>query len=165
MTPFCCKLTASIRKRKSCVHPLNEDKGGIVTIRSAFYPPQVSLWPLITGMPLGTLDNTRTTLGRSLLRTWLLRPSLSIKVINARHDAVECFTRSENLDIANIMHSQLAGIKNIPRILSALRTGKANLANWQGLVKVSLQSGCGPHYDSTNDLNVKVHFPHCDAPG
>jgi DNA mismatch repair protein MSH5 len=93
------------------------------------------------GMPLGTLDNTRTTLGRSLLRTWLLRPSLSIKVINARHDAVECFTRSENLDIANIMHSQLAGIKNIPRILSALRTGKANLANWQGLVKVRLQSG------------------------
>lgn len=93
------------------------------------------------GMPLGTLDNTRTTLGRSLLRTWLLRPSLSIKVINARQDAVECFTRSENLDIANIMHSQLAGIKNVPRILSALRTGKANLANWQGLVKVRLQSG------------------------
>ena len=96
---------------------------------------------LDNGMPLGTLDNTRTKLGRSLLRTWLLRPSLSIKVINARHDAVECFTRSENLDIANIMHSQLAGIKNTPRILSALRTGRANLANWQGLVKVRLQSG------------------------
>jgi DNA mismatch repair protein MSH5 len=80
------------------------------------------------------------TLGRSLLRTWLLRPSLSLEVIKARHDAVECFTRPENLDIVNIMHSQLGGIKNIPRILFALKTGKANLANWQGLVKVRVIS-------------------------
>src|SRR5712671_6221452 len=85
---------------------------------------------------VGTLDSTRTTLGRSLLRTWLLRPSLSLEVINARHNAVECFTSPENLDIANIMHSQLGGIKNTPRILSALKAGRANLANWQGLVKV-----------------------------
>jgi hypothetical protein len=117
--------------------------------------------------PLGTLDNTRTSLGRSLLRTWLLRPSLSLEVINARHDAIECFMRSENLDIAGIMHSQLAGIKNIPRILSALRTGKANLANWQGLVKVRVQFRWvgQPCCDNTNDPNMKVHFPHCDAPG
>jgi len=88
----------------------------------------------------GTLDSTRTTLGRSLLRTWLLRPSLSLEVINARHNAVECFTSSENLDIANIMHSQLGGIRNIPRILSALKAGRANLANWQGLVKFTFHT-------------------------
>ncbi|KAF8476686.1 DNA mismatch repair protein MutS [Russula ochroleuca] len=88
----------------------------------------------------GTLDSTRTSLGRSLLRTWLLRPSLSLAVINARHDAVECFTRPENLDIANIMHSQLGGIKNVPRILSALKAGKATLANWQGLVKFTFHT-------------------------
>ncbi|KAI9451401.1 DNA mismatch repair protein MutS [Russula earlei] len=88
----------------------------------------------------GTLDSTKTTLGRSLLRTWLLRPSLSFKVIDARHDAVECFTRPENLDIASVMHSQLGGIKNIPRILSALKAGKANLANWQGLVKFTFHT-------------------------
>ncbi|KAI0297721.1 hypothetical protein BC826DRAFT_1000939 [Russula brevipes] len=64
----------------------------------------------------GTLDSTRTTLGRSLLRTWLLRPSLSLDVINARHDA------------------------NIPRILSALKAGKASLANWQGLVKFTFHT-------------------------
>ncbi|KAI9508899.1 DNA mismatch repair protein MutS [Russula earlei] len=62
----------------------------------------------------GTLDSTKTTLGRSLLRTWLLRPSLSL--------------------------SQLGGIKNIPRILSALKAGKANLANWQGLVKFTFHT-------------------------
>ena len=85
---------------------------------------------------LGMLDATRTTLGRSLLRTWVLRPSLSLEVINARHDAVECFTRPENVDIANVMHGQLKGIKNVPRILVALRAGKAVLTDWQGLVKV-----------------------------
>ncbi|KAH9983340.1 DNA mismatch repair protein MutS [Russula compacta] len=89
----------------------------------------------------GTLDNTKTTLGRSLLRTWLLRPSLSLEVLNARHDAVECFTRPENFDIANVMHAQLGGIKNIPRTLSALRAGKATLVNWQSLVKVRVNSG------------------------
>jgi hypothetical protein len=85
---------------------------------------------------LGMLDNTKTTLGRSLLRTWLLMPSLSLDVIHARHDAVECFTRPENIDIANVMHGQLKGIKNVPRVLSALRAGKAVLTDWQGLVKV-----------------------------
>ncbi|KAH9980113.1 DNA mismatch repair protein MutS [Lactifluus volemus] len=88
----------------------------------------------------GTLDNTRTTLGRSLLRTWLLRPSLSLEVINVRHDAVECFTRPENLDIANVMHSQLGGIKSVPRILATLRAGKAILADWQGLVRFTFHT-------------------------
>lgn len=88
----------------------------------------------------GMLDNTRTTLGRSLLRTWLLMPSLSLDVINARHDAVECFTRPENIDIANVMHGQLKGIKNVPRVLSALRAGKAVLTDWQGLVKFTFHT-------------------------
>ncbi|KAI0276495.1 DNA mismatch repair protein MutS [Russula aff. rugulosa BPL654] len=63
-------------------------------------------------------------LGRSLLRTWLLRPSLSLEVINSRHNAVD----------------QLGGIKNIPRILSALKAGRANLANWQGIVKFTFHT-------------------------
>lgn len=63
-------------------------------------------------------------------------PSLSLEVINARHDAVECFTRLENIDIANVMHGQLKGIRNVPRVLAALRAGKAVLTDWQGLVKV-----------------------------
>ncbi|KAI0304271.1 muts domain V-domain-containing protein, partial [Multifurca ochricompacta] len=88
----------------------------------------------------GTLDTTRTTLGRGLLRTWLLRPSLSLEVINARHDAVECFTRPENIDIANVMHSQLRGINNVPRVLAALRVGKARLVDWQGLVKFTFHT-------------------------
>lgn len=111
---------------------------------------------------LGMLDSTRTTLGRSLLRTWLLRPSLSLEVINARHDAVECFTLPENIDIANVMHGQLNGIKNVPRVLAALRTGKTVLTDWQGLVKVRVNPGWASRvYSQTR--GGKVHFPHCNA--
>ena len=84
----------------------------------------------------GTLNGTKTTLGRALLRTWLLRPSLSLSVINDRHEAVECFMRLENIATATLMHSHLKGIKNMPRILSLLRTGRGKLADWQGFVKV-----------------------------
>ncbi|KAF7314371.1 DNA mismatch repair protein 5 [Mycena kentingensis (nom. inval.)] len=83
----------------------------------------------------GTLNGTSTTLGRALLRTWLLRPSLSLAVIKARHDAVECFTSSENLVPASAMQNHLKGIKNVPRILEVMRCGKAKMTDWQGLVK------------------------------
>ena len=85
----------------------------------------------------GILNNTRTVLGRALLREWLLRPSTSIDVIHSRHDAVECFVRTENLALVNTMQTHLKGIKNVPKILAAMRTGKAQIADWQGLVKVS----------------------------
>ncbi|KAF8645267.1 hypothetical protein AX16_008091 [Volvariella volvacea WC 439] len=83
----------------------------------------------------GILNNTRTALGRSLLRTWFLRPSLSLSVIQARHDAVACFTSPENTVTVTSMHNHLKGVKNVPRILGVMRTGKARLADWQGLVK------------------------------
>ncbi|KAF8957258.1 hypothetical protein BDZ97DRAFT_2079293 [Flammula alnicola] len=83
----------------------------------------------------GILNNTKTTLGRSLLRTWLLRPSLSLSVIKSRQDAVGCFVRSENVATANLLHHHLKGIKNMPRIMSLMKDGKAKLADWQGLVK------------------------------
>ncbi|KAG1765597.1 DNA mismatch repair protein MutD [Suillus placidus] len=88
----------------------------------------------------GILDNTRTPLGRSLLRTWLMRPSLSIPVIAARHDAIECFLHPENLAPASALQTHLKGIKNIPRILGLLQSGKAGVGDWQGLVKFTYHS-------------------------
>lgn len=88
----------------------------------------------------GTLNGTKTTLGRALLRTWLLRPSLSLSVINDRHEAVECFMRLENIATGTLMHSHLKGIKNMPRILSVLRTGRGKLADWQGFVKFTFHT-------------------------
>ncbi|KAG2361520.1 DNA mismatch repair protein MutS [Suillus spraguei] len=88
----------------------------------------------------GILDNTRTPLGRSLLRIWLMRPSLSIPVIAARHDAIECFLHPENLAPASTLQNHLKGIKNIPRILGLLKAGKAGVGDWQGLVKFTYHS-------------------------
>ncbi|KAJ7675742.1 DNA mismatch repair protein MutS [Mycena polygramma] len=88
----------------------------------------------------GTLNTTKTTLGRALLRTWLLRPSLSLSVIKARHDAVACFISPENLVPAYAMQGHLKGIKNVPRILEMMRSGKAKLSDWQGLVKFTFHS-------------------------
>lgn len=87
---------------------------------------------------IGILDSTRTSLGRILLRQWLLRPSLSLEVINSRHDAVECFSRADNIVTATAMHNHLKGLKNIPRIMKLLKVGKAGLLDWEGLVKVSV---------------------------
>ncbi|KAJ6559109.1 DNA mismatch repair protein MutS [Mycena vulgaris] len=88
----------------------------------------------------GILNSTKTTLGRTLLRTWLLRPSLSLAVIKARHDAVACFMSSENSVPVHAMHTHLKGIKNVPRILEIMRSGKAKMADWQGLVKFTFHS-------------------------
>lgn len=95
---------------------------------------------MLTYFHPGTLNGTKTSLGRSLMRTWFLRPSLSLEVINARHDAVACFSDSENLVSANAMHGHLKGIKNVPRILGIMRMGRAKVSDWQGLVKVSCLS-------------------------
>ncbi|KAF8890007.1 muts domain V-domain-containing protein [Gymnopilus junonius] len=88
----------------------------------------------------GILNNTKTTQGRSLLRTWLLRPSLSVSEIRSRHDAVECFMRAENLTTANALHNHLKGVKNVPRIMGLMKDGKAKLADWQGLVKFTFHA-------------------------
>ncbi|PCH37347.1 hypothetical protein WOLCODRAFT_167438 [Wolfiporia cocos MD-104 SS10] len=86
------------------------------------------------------LNNTKTTLGRALMRGWLLRPSLSLSVINSRHDAIACFSHPDNLVTADTVHAHLKGIKNIPRILRILRAGKAKVADWQGLENFAFHS-------------------------
>jgi DNA mismatch repair protein MSH5 len=87
----------------------------------------------------GILNNTKTVLGRSLMRQWLLRPSLSLSIIKARHDAVECFMRPENQVPASLMEAHLKGIKNMPRILNTMQSGRAKLSDWQHLIKVTLE--------------------------
>lgn len=107
-------------------------------------------------MTIGILNSTRTTLGRSLMRSWFLRPSLSLDVINARLDAVECFLRPENIVVSNSMHSHLQGIRNVPRILTAIRAGKARASEWQGVVKV--RERCVVFVYFANDLFRQLTF-------
>jgi len=88
---------------------------------------------------VGILNNARTTLGRNLLREWLLRPSLSLPVITARHAAVACFVNPDNITTADDIQGHLSGIKNTPRILKMLRYGRGNVKDWQGIVEVRAQ--------------------------
>ncbi|KAL1736511.1 DNA mismatch repair protein MutS [Schizophyllum commune] len=88
----------------------------------------------------GIINTTKTTLGRQLLKTWFLRPSLSIPVITARHDAIDCFLSPDNNSPVRSMHGHLKGIKNVPRILATIKSGGATLVEWQGLVKFTFHA-------------------------
>ncbi|EKM51809.1 uncharacterized protein PHACADRAFT_262157 [Phanerochaete carnosa HHB-10118-sp] len=88
----------------------------------------------------GILDYTKTSLGKALLRQWLLRPSLSRDVIVARHDAVACFIRPENATTIESMHVHMKGIKNVPKILAVIKSGRAKVSDWQSLVKFAFHS-------------------------
>jgi DNA mismatch repair protein MSH5 len=129
------QLASGLRKREPCFSSFRQNQGRIVAV---WYIAFCDLF--LTHIRSGTLNTTKTTLGRALLRTWLLRPSLSLSVIKARHDAVACFTAPENLVPAHAMQGHLKGIKNVPRILEIMRSGKAKMSDWQGLVKFTFHS-------------------------
>ncbi|KAJ3837138.1 muts domain V-domain-containing protein [Lentinula raphanica] len=104
----------------------------------------------------GILNVTNTALGRVLMRSWLLRPSLSLSVINSRHDAVECFLQPENITTANTLNGHLKGIKNVPRMLSILRSGKAKVGEWQGLLKFTVL--CAMLKETLSELHEASHL-------
>lgn len=85
---------------------------------------------------VGILNNTRTALGRKLLREWLLRPSLSLPLIAARHAAIACFVDPDNITTADDILGHLSGIKNTPRMLKTLKSGRGKIKDWQGVVEV-----------------------------
>ncbi|GAA5820731.1 hypothetical protein JCM3770_005267 [Rhodotorula araucariae] len=81
----------------------------------------------------GLVNITRTPLGKILLRQWFLRPSLELGVIEARHDAVECFRRDVNQAPIDAIQAHFKHVKNIPRVLKALMGGTADLKDWQAV--------------------------------
>ncbi|KAJ1306187.1 hypothetical protein OPQ81_010896 [Rhizoctonia solani] len=81
------------------------------------------------------LNHTSTYLGKSLLRRWCLRPSLSIPTITARHAAIECFTLAENSNNVSTIRSNLRGLCQVPKAMALLRTGRGRLSEWRGVAK------------------------------
>ena len=114
-------------------------------------------------MALGILDFTKTNFGRSLLRQWCLRPSLSIPEIEGRHDAVDKFVQGENISTAEAMHAQLKGLKNTPRAFARIKAGKGTVVEWQGLVRVSYEfRAVSP---SMNNASLEVRISRVNSPG
>ncbi|GAA5983518.1 hypothetical protein JCM11641_005836 [Rhodosporidiobolus odoratus] len=84
----------------------------------------------------GIVNVARTPLGRLLMKQWFIRPSLELMVIEKRHLAVECFLRSENHHIVDAIQSNFRLIKNTPRVLKSLASGRGGLKDWQTMWQV-----------------------------
>ncbi len=85
--------------------------------------------PLFTGTDAGatlfrTLDATMTPMGKRLLRSWLLRPSIAREEINARLDAVEA--QVKNTIAREELRRALDGILDLERLLSRAAMETAN---------------------------------------
>jgi len=85
--------------------------------------------PLFTGTDPGatvfrTLDATITPMGKRLLRSWLLRPSIDRTEINARLDAVEA--QVKDLIAREELRRALDGILDLERLLSRAAMETAN---------------------------------------
>ncbi|GAA5944527.1 hypothetical protein JCM3775_003284 [Rhodotorula graminis] len=81
----------------------------------------------------GIVNIARTPLGKLLMRQWFIRPSLELDVIEARHDAVECFIRDENQPAIDAVEANFKHIKNVRRVLKAIASGDGSLSDWQAI--------------------------------
>jgi len=70
------------------------------------------------------LDCTITPMGKRLLRSWMLRPSIDFQEINQRLDAVECMVR--DLVAREELRRSLDGILDLERLLSRITLETAN---------------------------------------
>jgi DNA mismatch repair protein MutS len=85
--------------------------------------------PLFAGADTGitlfrSIDATVTPMGKRLLRSWLLRPSIEITEINARLDAVE--VQVKDTVGREELHRALDGILDLERLLSRVTLETAN---------------------------------------
>jgi DNA mismatch repair protein MutS len=85
--------------------------------------------PLFAGADAGvtlfrSLDATVTPMGKRLLRSWMLRPSLDVAEINARLDAVE--TQVKESIAREELRRALDGILDLERLLSRVTLETAN---------------------------------------
>ncbi|PWN19665.1 hypothetical protein BCV69DRAFT_250376, partial [Microstroma glucosiphilum] len=104
------------------------------------------------------LDNLRTPISHTLLNRWFLFPSMSLTILSARHQAVECLASSASSAVANALVSHLKGIKNIPRLVNTLQRGGTQLSMWKGLfafcVKTLHIRACMAELDSAEDVPI-----------
>ncbi len=76
------------------------------------------------GTLIKVLDSTNTSMGSRMLKSWLLKPLLSIDKINKRLDAVEEFNR-EYL-IREELKENLKAVNDIERLISRISYGSAS---------------------------------------
>ncbi|GAA5937745.1 MutS family protein MSH5 [Sporobolomyces koalae] len=86
------------------------------------------------------LNLTRSSLGSSLMRQWLIRPSLELSVIEQRHETVACLLRPENAAPADTIRSHLKSVKNPNKAVLTLLHGRGKLREWTTLYQMVYSS-------------------------
>src|SRR5204863_5303246 len=101
----CLVLDAVTVRNLELVEPLFSNAG-----------PEVTLFRM--------LDATITPMGKRLLRAWILRPSLSIREICHRHEALS--TAVEHMIPREELRRSLNGVLDMERLLSRITLESAN---------------------------------------
>lgn len=107
----------------------------------------------------GILNGTRSPLGHTMLKQWFLRPSLSTTLIAERHSTLAAFLRPDNLHLLAVLGKCLRKIKNIPKILAALRRGQASGGSgWMALAQFTFSAlkirGCVQDMSGVRSLDI-----------
>eukprot|EP00960_Hanusia_phi_P025874 745925-Hanusia_phi.AAC.3 len=82
---------------------------------------------------LNLMDNTRSILGKKLLRMWILRPILKEQEITDRQISLRFFIGQENQELLLALQDQLRFVKDVPRVLARMRNSSASLSDWINL--------------------------------
>jgi len=120
------------------------------------------------------LDCTITPMGKRLLRAWMLRPSIDLREITLRLDAVECMVR--DLVAREELRRSLDGILDLERLLSRVTLETANprdllalalsIAKVPGvrssLAHVFSADGCEPGAESLPLPRLRTLHEQCD---
>ncbi|HEX2091408.1 MAG TPA: DNA mismatch repair protein MutS, partial [Longimicrobiaceae bacterium] len=76
------------------------------------------------GTLLGVVDETLTPMGARLLRTWLLRPMVSLDRIQARQESVAELV--ENGELRGRIRRELQGVRDLERLATKIASGRIN---------------------------------------
>lgn len=118
------------------------------------------------GSLLGILDSTATSMGARLLRNFLEQPLLSLKLIEARHEAVDQLVNDTALRLE--LKDLLENVYDLERLVSKLVMGNGNardlnflgssLANIIPIKKLFRSDSCSLLNELANSLNPLSEF-------
>jgi DNA mismatch repair protein MSH5 len=98
------------------------------------HPAMLSVGKSKEGLSLiSILDETKSPLGRKLLRTWILRPLIKADEIALRTEGVRFFASPGNTGLVGDFHKLLRQVKDVPRMMLRLRQASSSVLDWLNL--------------------------------
>ncbi|XP_070564390.1 mutS protein homolog 5-like isoform X2 [Ptychodera flava] len=88
----------------------------------------------------GIMNQTKSELGKRMLRMWFLRPSLDLDLLKERQDAIKFFVSPRNIEICTSLQDALRNIKNVARVLARMKTAQATIGDWQALYQTAFNA-------------------------